>query len=100
MSNNELKPLAGLLTSANSGLGQLADAARLRADLGDHLRKRLDRSLSPGLVHCNLRDDAMLVVTAASPEWAARLRFATAEILAISQERGLTIKSVKVRVGA
>jgi hypothetical protein len=100
MSSKELKPLAGLITSANSGLAKLADAARLRADLSDYMRKRLDSSLAAGFRHCNIRDDDTLVVTATSPEWAARLRFASAQFVELSQERGLSVKNVKVRVGA
>jgi hypothetical protein len=100
MSNNELKLLAGLITSADSGLARLADAARLRADLSDYMRKHLDSSLAAGFRHCNIRDDETLVVTATSPEWAARLRFASARFLELSQECGQNVKTVKVRVGA
>lgn len=99
MSNKELKPLAGLIAAPNSGLAKLADAARLRADLSDYMRKHLDSSLANGFRHCNVHDDETLVVTATSPEWAARLRFASAQFLELSQKRGLRLKNVKVRVG-
>lgn len=92
--------MAGLIGSANSGLAKLADAARVRTDLSDYMRKHLDSSLAAGFRHCNIRDDETLVVTATSPEWAARLRFASAQFLELSQEHGLQVKNVKVRVGA
>jgi hypothetical protein len=98
MSNKELKPLASLLGTANSGLAKLAVAAQQRADLGDYMRKNLDASLKGGFLHCNLREDETLVVTATSPEWAARLRFASAQFLQLSRERGLSVKTIKVRV--
>jgi hypothetical protein len=98
MSNKELKPLASLLGTANSGLAKLADAAQRRADLSDYMRKNLDASLTGGFMHCNIREDETLVVTATSPEWAARLRFASAQFLQLSRERGLGVKTIKVRV--
>jgi hypothetical protein len=99
MSNKELKPLASLLGAANSSLAKLADAAQQRTDLSDYMRKNLDASLTGGFMHCNVRDDETLVVTATSPEWAARLRFAAADFLLLSRKRGLSVKAVKVRVG-
>jgi hypothetical protein len=99
MSNKELKPLASLLGAANSGLAKLAEAAHRRTDLSDYMRKNLGPSLAGGFMHCNLREDETLVVTATSPEWAARLRFASAQFLKLSQERGLNVKTIKVRVG-
>jgi hypothetical protein len=100
MSNKELKPLAGLIGAANSGLGKLARAAQLRTDLSDHVRKHLDPSLVAGFMHCDLRDDKTLVVTATSPEWAARLRFASTQFIELSQQQGQDVTAVKVRVGA
>ena len=99
MSNKELKPLASLLGSTNSALGKLADAAQRRADLSDYMRKNLDISLAGGFMHCNIREDETLVVTASSPEWAARLRFASEQFLQLSEAQGLSVKTVKVRVG-
>ena len=74
MSNKHAKSLAQLIGSSDTPFGGLADAARLRADLGDYLRKNLDPSLAGGLSHCNIRDDDTLIIIATSPEWASRLR--------------------------
>ena len=99
MSNKEPKPLVSLIEGANSGLARLAEAARVRADLSDYMRKNIDASLAGGLMHCSIRDDQTLVVTATSPEWAARLRFASAEFLTLCEARGVSVNNVKVRVG-
>ena len=98
MSNKEAKSLADIASSTDTGLGRLAAAAQQRTELGEHLRKRLDPSLAAGFVHCNIRDDSTLVVIAASPEWAARLRFESSQLLAICREHGVNLSSVKVRV--
>jgi len=98
MSKSKAKSLAELAGSTDTGLGRLAEAARLRTDLGDFLRNRLDSKLAPGFVHWNIRDDDTLVVIATSPEWASRLRFETETLLSLCRERGLSVTTVKVRV--
>ena len=100
MLKKQAKSLAELIGSDGSGFAQLADAARLRADLGDYLRNNLDPELSGGVVHCNIRDDDTLTVTAASPEWAARLRFEGQKIIGLCRKRGMTVRNIKVRVGS
>jgi len=100
MLKSKAKSLAELAASADTGLGQLAEAARLRADLGDYLRNRLDPELAAGFMHCNIRDDNQLVVIATSPEWASRLRFEAQQFKSLCHERGIEIDSVTVRVSA
>ena len=94
------KSLADLIGSADTGFGQLADAARLRADLSDFLRNSMDPELAGGFVHCNIHDDGSLIVVATSSAWAARLRFSTQQLADLCKERGLEITSVKVRVAS
>jgi hypothetical protein len=99
MSKREPKSLSDLLTSANSELGHIADQARLREDLGDYLRKHLPDDLVAGFMHCSLQDESTLIVVAASPEWASRLRFEAHHFMRLCAEQGTPIDAVKVRVG-
>jgi len=62
------------------------------------MRSQLPAELVDGLVHCNCRDDGTLVVTAASPAWASRLRFETPRLLDICAAAGVDAARVKVRV--
>lgn len=94
------KSLAELTGLADTQLGKLAEAARQRVDLSDYLRNRLDDSMAAGFVHCNIRDDATLVVIAANPEWAARLRFEAQSFIELCRERDINIETVRVRVSA
>jgi hypothetical protein len=98
MSKDAPKPLSELFSSPNSGLGQLAGAARRRAELSDFLRSNIDPALAGALVHCNLRDDGTLIVTALNPEWAARLRFESAQLKMLAERFGAEVTGVAVRV--
>ena len=100
MLKNKAKSLAQLAGSPDSGLGRLAEAARVRSDLSDYLRNHLDPTVAAGFVHCNIRDEGNLVVTAASPEWASRLRFEAASISELCAAHGTPVKSVRFRVSA
>lgn len=85
---------------ARSGpLDALAKAASSRLDLADGVRKRLPAELATAVAACNLRPDGTLVVTAASPEWAARLRFEAEGILAGCRPEWPAAARVRVRVG-
>lgn len=97
MSKNEPKSLSELLGASKSELGHIAERAQLHDDLSDHLRKSLPAELQAGFLHCSLQGDATLVVAASSPEWAARLRFESNQILAICRSAGLTVEAVRVR---
>ena len=98
MSKNKPKSLADIIGSEKSGLGQLADAAQLRADLSAYLRKKLSAELAAAILHCNIHDDGTLVVLASSPEWASRLRFESDRLIELCQQRGMAINGVKIRV--
>jgi hypothetical protein len=93
------KSLSELLGGQDNPLGNLASEARLRENLGDHLRKHLPPALGAGFLHCNLRNETTLVVIAATPEWASRLRFEEALFIRLCAEHGTRVTAVKVRVG-
>jgi hypothetical protein len=58
----------------------------------------LTRELADALLGASLRDDGTLVITAASPAWASRLRFEGSGLLAACRQRYPVAKRVKVRV--
>lgn len=89
----------GDLLKADSPLGALARAASSRLDLADCVRKQLPADLATAIVTCNLRPDGTLVVTAASPEWAARLRFEADRILSGCRADWPAAGRVRFRVG-
>ena len=99
MSKEDHKSLSELIKTQGGALGNLAGQARLREELGDYLRKHLPGELSPGFVHCNLKDGDTLVVIAASPEWASRLRFESAQLADLCRAHGTQVNTIKVRTG-
>jgi hypothetical protein len=80
-------------------LGKLAEAAGRHVELATRVRTALGAALGAGVAACNLRPDGSLVVTAASPEWAARLRFESATILSACRQQFPAASRVRVRVG-
>ena len=50
------------------------------------------------MVSCNLDHDGILTVRATSPEWAARFRFETEQILIRCRQRHAETRSVKIGV--
>jgi hypothetical protein len=89
----------GDLLRADSQLGALARAASSRLELADCARRHLPDELAAAIVSCNLRPDGTLVVTAASPEWAARLRFEADGILSGCRGDWPAAARVRFRVG-
>jgi hypothetical protein len=98
MSKDKAKSLSELIGAQNSGLGRLAAEARMRTDLSDHVRSRLDEPLASGINHCNLRDDGTLVVIAVNSEWAARLRFESQQLMAVARDFCAKVTACKNRV--
>jgi hypothetical protein len=90
---------AGMEGAEDSALGALARAARSRLALADAVRRHLPPDLAAAVANCNLRPDGTLMVTAASPEWAARLRFEADGILAACRPDWPAAERVRVRVG-
>ncbi len=83
----------------SSPLGVLAKAASSRLELADCIRKQLPVELAAAVTACNLRPDGTLVIMAASPEWAARLRFEAEGILAGCRPQWPEAARVRFRVG-
>jgi len=98
MSKSESKSLSELIGASGSGLGRLAEEARKRASLTDHLRGNITAPLGDGIRHCDIRDDGTLVVAAANSEWAARLRYAEPELRRLCTDFGVTPATVKIKV--
>ncbi len=89
----------GALFAEVKALGALAEAAERHLDLATQVRAALGEPLGSFVAACNLRPDGTLIVTATSPEWAARLRFEAEAILSASRRQFPAVSRVKVRVG-
>jgi hypothetical protein len=100
MLKKSAKSLGELIGSSNTEFANLADAARLRADLSEYLRNNMDKGLADGFVHCNIRDDNTLVIIATNSEWASRLRFEAQHFIDLCRKQGTLVQTVKVRVSA
>jgi len=100
MSKDRAKSLSDLIGTGENPLGRLADEANRWAGLSEHLRGSLPAPLGEGLLHCNIDPENTVTVLAASPEWAARLRYETSAILRLTQQKEPGIEQVKVRVAA
>ena len=98
MFKKKAKSLSELIRGSGSPLGQLAEEARLRTDLGAVLRKGLPADVAEGLLHCNIRPDNTVVLVASSPEWAARLRFEAETVRELCRQNSTVIERVVVRV--
>jgi hypothetical protein len=98
MSKDNLKSLSELISLSNSPLSRLAQEARSRLELADHIRAGLADDLSAEMTSCILDTDGTLVVRASNPAWAARLRFESERLLVLCRERRPETRSVKVKV--
>ena len=97
-SRNQPRSLGALFGEVQA-LGALAEAAGRHVELATLVRAALGQALGSGVAACNLRPDGSLVVTAASSEWAARLRFESGTILSACRRQFPAASRVKVRVG-
>jgi hypothetical protein len=98
MSKTEPKSLSQLLQRPGSRLHELAETARRKLALTEHIRTGLPADLGATVLHCSIDDTGVLDVRAAGPEWAARLRFENERLLALSRELHPETTSVRVRV--
>ena len=98
MSTNKPKSLSELLTTKGSKVRELAEKAKSRLDLADHIRNGVSENLAMHISYCNIRDDNTLVVIADSPEWAARLRFEDQTLLSLCREKHPAAARVKIKV--
>jgi hypothetical protein len=98
MSKETAKSLAELIGTGDSSLGNLAGEARRRSTLSEHLRKGLADPLGTNLLHCNINSRNTITLLAASPEWAARLRYEAPAILELARQIEPEVMQIKVRV--
>lgn len=98
MSSTKPKSLANLISETQSPLGRLAQEARAKLGLADHIRAGLPAELAAQMISCILNSDGILIVRASSPEWAARFRFESEQILTLSRQKHPETQSVKIRV--
>jgi len=93
------KRLEDLLNAnADRGLGEIVGRARELDDLVDALKRIFPEQHANGIRAANIREDGELVVLAASPAWAARLRFEADRLVSAARETGATVTGCKVRV--
>ena len=93
--------LEKLLNPKSDGdLGAIVRRARALGELTHGLCKALPGEYAGAILAANLRDDGELVVIAASPAWASRLRYETDTLLAAARDFGVTATRCRVRVGS
>ena len=98
MSKTEPKSLSNIICDADSSIRRLADEARARVTLGDHIRAALEPDLSSAISHCSLDDEGTLVVRTTGPEWASRLRFESTRLLSLCREIHPQAQRVQIKV--
>ncbi|MCO4812756.1 MAG: DUF721 domain-containing protein [Gammaproteobacteria bacterium] len=96
MASDELKNI--LKSSKSRELGDIIRRAREMGELTHVLSKGLPGEYAGAIVAANLREDGDLIVIAASPAWASRLRYETDALLATAREAGLSPTACRVRV--
>ena len=95
-----IKRLENLLNPCNDGgLGEVVRHARDMGQLVKALQQSLPDDEATGILAANVREDGELVVLAASPAWAAKLRFEADTLLEAARASGATVSSCRVRVG-
>jgi len=93
------KQLGNLLNPCNNGdLGDLVRRAREMGELTAVLVRALPDEQAPGVVAANVRDDGELVVIAASPAWASRLRYESDTLLEAAKATGVEAHTCRIRV--
>lgn len=93
------KSLENLLNpNDGGGLGDIVRHARDMGALVRQLQQALPADVAPQVLAANIRDDGELVVLAASPAWAAKLRFEADTLMAAARQGGAGVTSCKVRV--
>ena len=98
MSKTEPKSLSNIICDADSPIRRLADEARARVSLGDHIRAALAPDLAGAIAHCSLDGEGTLVVRTSGPEWASRLRFESERLLSLCREVHPQAQRVQVKV--
>jgi len=94
-----IKRLENLLNPNEDGdLGEIIRHAQDMGELVQILQRSLPEDAAASVRAANIRDDEELVVLAASPAWAAKLRFEAERLIAAVRESGTDVKSCTVRV--
>lgn len=93
------KQLKNLLNSFEDGdLRDIVGRARQMSDLARALAAALPADQAAGVVAANVREDGELVVIAASPAWASRLRYEAATLLEAARAAGVEADTCRIRV--
>jgi hypothetical protein len=94
-----IKSLENLLNpNDNGGLGDIIRHARDMGELVGQLQAALPDDMNDCIRAANIRDNGELVVLAASPAWAAKLRFEADTLIDAARKTGATVSSCRVRV--
>jgi len=76
----------------------MVERAQAMGALTESLAAALPDDFAGSLVAANIRDDGELVVIAASPAWASRLRFETEKLIAAANQTDQQVTHCSVRV--
>jgi hypothetical protein len=94
-----LKRLENLLKPNDTEeLGDIVRRARDMGELAAALQRSLPQDYAASIQSANIRENGELVVLAASPAWAARLRFEADQLMAAARDTGAEVSACKVRV--
>jgi hypothetical protein len=94
-----IKSLENLLNpNDDGGLGDIIRHARDMGELVGQLQAALPDDMSGCIRAANIRDNGELVVLAASPAWAAKLRFEADVLLTAANAAGAEATSCSVKV--
>ena len=96
MPRNELKNLLNF--KSDNDLASIVRRAREMGELTQVLSDGLGGEFAGAVVAANLRDDGEMVVIAASPAWASRLRYETDALLEAARNAGLEPTACRIRV--
>jgi len=93
------KQLGKLLNPSENGeLGGSVRSAHEMGELTTILARSLPDDHAGAILAANLRDGGELVVIAASPAWASRLRFEADDLLQTARNAGIEAASCRIRV--
>ena len=81
-----------------SALSALSAQARDQTALATLLREALQPDLRAGFAGSDLDASGVLTIFAAAPEWAARLRFETAELETAAGNGGWQVRQVVIKL--
>ena len=93
------KSLQNLLNPNSGGeLGDIVRRAKAMGELTEAITGALPDEFAGSVLAASLREGGELVVLAASPAWAAKLRFEADRMVAIARDSGADVQSCRVRV--